>query len=87
MSYSNKRQKNEAFHAFVKQKSATTSSTSLDNSSKSVSSHMHWKDDRSRMINKMRLKDSTQPKAGSEELKDDSINKGKIASQTEKYGF
>jgi hypothetical protein len=39
------------------------------------------------MINKMRLKDSTQPKAGSEGLKYDSINKGKIASQTGKYGF
>jgi hypothetical protein len=39
------------------------------------------------MINKMRLKDSTQPKAGSERLKDDSINKGKIASQNKKYGF
>jgi hypothetical protein len=39
------------------------------------------------MINKMRLKDSTQPKAGLEGLKDDSIRKGKIASQTGKYGF
>jgi hypothetical protein len=39
------------------------------------------------MIIKMRLKYSTQPKSGSEELKDESINKGKIASQTGKYGF
>jgi hypothetical protein len=77
----------EAYHASVKEKVATAPSTSLDNSGKSVSSHMHWKDDFSHMINKMRLKYSTQPKAGSKELKDDSINKGKIASQTGKYGF
>jgi hypothetical protein len=70
-----------------KRKSATAPSASSNNSDKSVSSHMHWKDDFSHMISEMRLKDSTQPKAGSEGLKDDSINKGKIASQTGKYGF
>jgi hypothetical protein len=87
MSYSNKRLKIEAYYAPVKEKAATAPSTSSNNSDKSVSSHMHWKDDCSHMISEMRLKDSTQPKAGSEGLKDDSINKGKIASQTGKYGF
>ena len=87
MSYSNKRLKTEACYASVKEKVVTTPSAFLDNSDKSVSSHMHWKDDCSHVINKMRLKDSTQRKAGSEGLKDDSINKGKIASQTGKYGF
>jgi hypothetical protein len=48
---------------------------------------MHWKDDFSHMMNKMRLKDSTQPKAGSKGLKDDITSKGKIASQTGKYDF
>ena len=87
MRYSNKRLKTEAYYALVKEKAATTPSTSSNNYDKSVSSHMHWKDDCSHMINEMRLKDSTQPKAGSEGLKYDSINKGKIASQTGKYGF
>jgi hypothetical protein len=80
MSYSNKRLKTEAYYAPVKERVGTTPSTSSINSDKSVSSHIHWKDDCSHLISEMRLKYSTQPKAGSERLKDDSINKGKIAS-------
>jgi hypothetical protein len=87
MSYSNKRLKIEAYYAFFKEKAATAPSASSDNYGKFVSSHLHWKDDFPHMISKMRLEDSTQPKAGSEGLKYDSINKGKIASQTRKYGF
>jgi hypothetical protein len=87
MSYSNKMMKTEAYYASVKEKAATAPSAFSDNSGKSVSSHLHWKDNFSHMINKMTLKDSTQPKEGSKGLKDDSINKGKIASQTKKYGF
>jgi hypothetical protein len=87
MSYSNKRLKTEAYYAYVKEKAATAPPAFLDNSGKSVSSHLHGKDDFSHMIRKMRLKDSTQNKVGSEGLKDDSLNKGKIASPTGKYGF
>jgi hypothetical protein len=87
MSYSNERLKTEAYYASVIEKATTAPSASSDYYDKSVSSHMHWKDDCSHMISKMRLKDSTQSKAGLEGLKDDSISKGKIASQTGKYGF
>jgi hypothetical protein len=47
----------------------------------------NWRDDCSHVINEIRPKGSTQPKANSESLKGDSSNKGKIASQTGKYGF
>jgi hypothetical protein len=87
MSYSNKRLKTEAYYASVKEKAATAPSASSDNSGKSVSSHLHWKDDFSHMINKMRFKYSTQPKTVSEGLKYDSISKGKIASQTGNMAF
>jgi hypothetical protein len=87
MSYSNKRLKTEAHHAPVKGKATTAPSSPSNDSDKSVSSRMHWRDDCSHMISKMRPKGSTQPKAGSEGLKGDSSNKGKIASQTGKYGF
>jgi hypothetical protein len=87
MSYSNKRLKIEAHYAPVKGKATTAPSAPSNDSDKSMSSHMHWRGDCSHMINEMTLKDSTQPKAGSKGLKDDSNNKGNIASQTGKYGF
>jgi len=87
MSYSNKRMKIEGYYTSVKDKVATSPSTSSDNSGKSVSSYMHWKDDLSHMMNKMRLKYSTEPKAGSKGLKYDITNKGKIASQNGKHVF
>jgi hypothetical protein len=67
MSYSNKRLKTEAYYAPVKEKVTTAPSASSNNSDKYVSSHMHWKDDFSHMISEMRLKYSTQPKAGSKD--------------------
>jgi hypothetical protein len=87
MSCSNKRLKIEAYYASVKKKAATAPSAYSDNCGKSVSSHLHWKDNCSHMINKMRLKDSTHPKASSEGLKDDSINKGRLPHKLKKYGF
>jgi hypothetical protein len=62
------------------------SSPSSD-SSKYVSSHMHLKDDCSHVINEIKPQGYTQPKANSENSKGDSNNKGKIASQSGKYGF
>ena len=87
MSSSNKRLKTEAYYALIKEKVTTAPSRYSNNSDNYVSSHMHWKDDFYHMVNEMRLKYSTQPKVGSEGLKDDGINKGNIASQTGKYGF
>jgi len=80
MSYSNKRLKTEARYALVKGKATTAPSSPSNDSDKYVSSRMHWRDDFSHMISNMRLKSSTQPKAGSEGLQYDSSNKGKIAS-------
>jgi hypothetical protein len=84
---SNKRLKTEPHHAPVKWKATTAPSSPLNDSDKSVSSNMHWRNDCSHMIREMRHKGSTQPKADSEGLKGDSSNKGKISSQTGKYGF
>jgi hypothetical protein len=39
------------------------------------------------VIGEIRPKGSTQPKENSKRSKGDSNNKGKIASQSEKYGF
>jgi hypothetical protein len=73
---SNKRMKTKAYYTSVKEKAATAPSTSLDNSSKSMSSHLHWKEYFFHMINNTRFKEPTQPKAGAEGLKYDSSNKG-----------
>jgi hypothetical protein len=54
---------------------------------KSISSHMHLRDDCSLVINEIRPKGSTQLKENLERSKGDSNNKGKIASQSGKYGF
>jgi hypothetical protein len=48
---------------------------------------MHLRDDFSHVINEIRPKGSTQPKENSKRSKGDSRNKGRIASQSEKYGF
>jgi hypothetical protein len=48
---------------------------------------MHLRDDCSHVISEIKPKGSTQPKANSEKSKGDSNNKGKIASQSGKYGF
>jgi hypothetical protein len=87
MSYSNKRLKTEAHYAPVKGKATTAPSSPSNDFDKSVSSHMKWRDDCSHVINEIRPKGSTQPKENSESLKGDNNNKGKIASQTGKYGF
>jgi hypothetical protein len=80
MSFSSKRLKTEAHHAPNKGKTTTAPSSPSNDSDKSMSSCMHLKDDCSHVINKIRPKGSTQPKANSERLKDDSNNKRKIAS-------
>jgi hypothetical protein len=62
------------------------SSPSSD-SAKSVSSRMHLRDDCSHVISEIKPQGSTQPKAISGKSKGDNSDKGRIASQSGKYGF
>ena len=65
---------------------ATPSSPSSD-STKFVSSCMHLRDECSHVVSEIKPQGSTQPKANLGKSKGDSSNKGKIASQSGKYGF
>jgi hypothetical protein len=65
---------------------ASPSSPSSD-SAKSVSSRMHLRDDCSHVISEIKPQGSTQPKAISGKSKGDNSDKGRIASQSGKYGF
>jgi hypothetical protein len=56
-------------------------------SAKSVSSHMHLRDDCPHVISEIKLEGSTQSKANSRNSNGDRKNKGKIASQSDKYDF
>jgi hypothetical protein len=82
-----KRLKNEAHHAPNKGKTTTTPSSPSNGSDKSVSSRMHLRDAFSHVINDIRPKGSTQANANSERSKGENNNKGRIASQSGKYGF
>jgi hypothetical protein len=86
-SHASKRLKTEAHHAYDKGKSIVSPSSPSNDSAKSGSSHMHLRDDFSHVINEIRPKGSTQHKANSKRSKGDNKNKGKIASQSGKYGF
>jgi hypothetical protein len=87
MIFSRKRLKTKAHDALDKVKVTTTPSSPSNDSDKSVSSRMHLRGDFSHVINEIRPKGSPQPKTNSEKLKGNCIDKGKIASQTGKYGF
>jgi hypothetical protein len=87
MRFSSKRLKTEAHQVPDKGKSTTVPFSPSNDFDKSGSSHVHLRDDCSHVINEIRPKGSTHPKENSERLKGDSNNKGKIASQTGKYGF
>ena len=87
MSSSSKRLKIEAHHAPIKGKSIVAPSTPSNVFDKYMPSRMHFRDDCSHMISKIRPKGSTQPKENLERLKGDRNNKGRIASHTRKYGF
>ena len=70
-----------------KGKVVSAPSSPSSDSTKFVSSRMHLKDDCSHVISEIKPKGSTQPKDNSEKSKGDSNNKGKISSQSDKYGF
>jgi hypothetical protein len=82
-----KRLKIEAHHAPDKGKVIVVPSSPSNESTKSVSPHMHLRDDCSHVFSEIRSKGSTQPKANSERSKGDSRNKGNIVSMSGKYGF
>jgi hypothetical protein len=86
-SHTSKRIKIEAHHAHDKGKFVVAPSSPSSDSAKSVSSHMHLRDDCSHVISDIKPKGSTHPKANSDKSKGDNNNKGKIASQSGKYGF
>jgi hypothetical protein len=68
-------------------KAAAAPSSPSSDSTKSVSSRMHLRDDCSHVISEIKPQGSTQPKAILGKSKGDNINKGKISSQSGKYGF
>jgi hypothetical protein len=77
----------EAHHAPDKGKAIVASSSASNGSDKSMSSCMHLRDDFSHVISEIRPKGKAQPKENSERSKGDNNNKGRIASQSGKYGF
>jgi hypothetical protein len=86
-SHGRKRLKTESHHALDKGKVIAAPSSPSNDFAKFVSSRMHLRDDCSRVISEIRPKGSTQSQENSEKSKGDSSNKGKIASQSGKYGF
>jgi hypothetical protein len=70
-----------------KGKVVVSPSSPSSDSAKSISSRMHLRDECSHVISEIKPKGSTQPKANSKNSKGDNNNKGKIASQSGKYGF
>jgi hypothetical protein len=65
---------------------ASLSSPSSD-STKSVSSRMHLRDDCSHVISEIKPQGSNQPKANSGKSKGENSDKRRIATQSGKYGF
>jgi hypothetical protein len=86
-SHARKRLKTEAHHALDKGKVIASRSSPSNGSDKSASSQMHLRDDFSHVINDIRPKGSAQPKVNSGKSMGVSINQGKIASQSRKYGL
>jgi hypothetical protein len=86
-SHASKRLKTEAHNTHDKGKVVASPSSPSSDSTKSISSRMHLRDDSPHDISEINPKGSTQPKATSKNLKGDNNNKGKITSQSGKYGF
>jgi hypothetical protein len=70
-----------------KGKAVASHSSPSNDSSKSVFSRMHLKDDCSHVISEIQPQGSNQPRATSGKSKGDNSDKRKIASQSGKYGF
>jgi hypothetical protein len=86
-SHARKRLKIKAHHAPNRGKAVVSPSSPSNDSTKYASSRMNLRDDFSHVISDIRPKGSTQPKENFEISKGDNSHKGKIASQSGKYGF
>jgi len=87
-SHTNKRLKTDIPQPMQDKGKATTSPSSpFIESSKSVSSHLHLKDDCFHVISVIQPQGSNQPKVAPEKSIGDSSEKRKYASQSNKYGF
>jgi hypothetical protein len=86
-SHASKRLKTDVPHEQDKGKATASPSSPSNDSSKSVSSRMHLKDDCSHVISEIQPQGSNQPRATSGKSKGDNSDKRKIASQSGKYGF
>jgi hypothetical protein len=86
-SHASKRLKTDVPHVQDKGKVVASPSSPSNDSSKSVSSRMHLKDDCSHVISEIQPQGSNQPKATSGKSKGDSSDKRRISSQSGKYGF
>jgi hypothetical protein len=86
-SHASKRLKTDVPHVQDKGKVVASPSSPSNDSSKSVSSRMHLKDDCSHVISEIQPQGSNQPRATSGKSKGDNSDKRKIASQSGKYGF
>jgi hypothetical protein len=86
-SHASKMLKTDVPHVQYKIKVVSSPSSPSNDSSKSVSSRMHVKDDCSHVISEIQPQGSNQPRATSGKLKGDNNDKRKIVSQSGKYGF
>jgi hypothetical protein len=86
-SHASKRLKTDVPHVQDKGKVVASPSSPSNDSSKSMSSYMHLKDDRSHVISEIQPQGLNQPKDTSENSKGGSSDKIRIASQSGKYGF
>jgi hypothetical protein len=86
-SHASKRLKTYATNVQDKGKVDASPSSPSNDSSKSVSSHMHLKDDCSHVISEIQPQGLNQPKATSGKSKGDNNDKRRIVSQSGKYGF
>ena len=74
-------------HLQDKDKADASPSSPSNDSSKSVSSRIHLKDDCSHVISEIQPQGSNQPRATFGKSKGDNNDKRKIVSQSAKYGF
>jgi hypothetical protein len=86
-SHAIKQLKTDVPHVQDKGKDTSSPSSPSNDSSKSVSSHMHLKDDCSHVISEIKPQGSNQPKATFGKSNGDNSDRRNISSQSGKYGF
>jgi hypothetical protein len=86
-SHASKRLKTDVPHVQDKGKFFSSPSSPSNDSSKSMSSRIHLKDDCSHVVNEIQPQGLNQPWANSKKSKVDNSDKRKIFSHSGKYGF